>query len=140
MFLLLSIKPNFVKSILDGEKKYEFRKRIFVRHGIQTVYIYSSRPVQRVVGAFEIGGITKDTPQELWSRFGESAGLKEEDFFDYFNNREIGYAIQIKNLTRFKIPVDPKAGIENFTPPQNYMYLKGPIEDGQQQGPSAGIP
>ena len=34
MDVLLSIKPKYVKSIIEGEKRYEFRKAIFKNRDI----------------------------------------------------------------------------------------------------------
>jgi hypothetical protein len=54
--VLLSIKPKYVKSIIEGDKRYEFRKTIFKNREINRIYIYSSSPVKKIVGTFEIGG------------------------------------------------------------------------------------
>lgn len=43
MRVLLSIKPEFVKKIISGEKKYEFRRKIFKRD-VKIVIIYASYP------------------------------------------------------------------------------------------------
>src|SRR2546427_5834830 len=40
--VLLSIKPEFVAAILRGEKRYEFRRRIF-RRSIGVVVVYATR-------------------------------------------------------------------------------------------------
>lgn len=42
MKAMLSIKPEYVDRILKGEKTYEFRRRIFRRHDVDTIVIYSS--------------------------------------------------------------------------------------------------
>jgi predicted transcriptional regulator len=44
MKALLSIKPEFVDKIISGEKKYEYRKRIF-KQKIEAVVIYCTMPV-----------------------------------------------------------------------------------------------
>jgi len=35
MNVLLSMKPRYVEKVLSGEKKYEFRKRIWKKKSIQ---------------------------------------------------------------------------------------------------------
>ena len=59
MTVLLSIKPDYVEKILDGSKKYEFRKIIF-NDNIQRIMIYSSSPVKKIVGFFRRGQIIED--------------------------------------------------------------------------------
>ena len=40
MKALLSIKSEFVKRILSGEKKYEYRRRVFARDDVEAIVIY----------------------------------------------------------------------------------------------------
>jgi hypothetical protein len=54
MDVLLSIKPKYVKPILEGEKKYEFRKVIFRNPAVSRVFIYSSAPSLRSAGSSRI--------------------------------------------------------------------------------------
>ena len=63
MKVLLSIKPEYVEKIFSKEKKYEFRKSIFKNPNIKSIIIYSSSPVKKVVGEFEIENIIQDTPK-----------------------------------------------------------------------------
>ncbi len=66
MKVLLSIKPEFAEKILNGTKKFEFRKGIFKNNNITTVVIYATMPVGKVVGQFSIDGILKNDPEALW--------------------------------------------------------------------------
>ena len=55
MNVILSIKPEFCNAILQGEKFYEFRKRIFkIQDEIDYVFVYSTSPIQKIVAAFRI--------------------------------------------------------------------------------------
>jgi type I restriction enzyme S subunit len=40
MDVILSIKPKYVQSIIEGDKRYEFRKAIFKNRTIDRVFIY----------------------------------------------------------------------------------------------------
>jgi predicted transcriptional regulator len=122
MKVILSIKPKYVKSIVAGSKKYEFRKQP-LNPSIKQVYIYSSAPDKRIIGYFEVKQIISDTPQNLWARFRKSAGISESEFFAYYDGRSTGYAISIKNLTVLKRPIDPYKRFKKFTPPQSFMYM-----------------
>lgn len=121
MNVLLSIKPKYANAILSGEKLVEFRKLTF-KQEIERVYIYSSSPEQRILGYFTIEDIISDTPKKLWKEFNRVGSITEEDFFDYFANKEIGYTIKIKSVNKFKRAKDPKEIFKNFVAPQSYMY------------------
>jgi predicted transcriptional regulator len=125
MDVLLSIKPKYVKSILDGEKRYEFRKTIFKNREINRIYIYSSSPVKKIVGTFEIGGILEGHPVDLWDTVKEFAGIDDRDFFAYFEGKSRAFAIEIQNLQEFDNPIDPYETMPGFVPPQSYCYMDG---------------
>ena len=124
MDVLLSIKPKYADAILRGEKKYEFRKKVFKRKDVQKILIYSSSPVKRIVGSFEANEIVEGKPAELWDECGSGAGIEEDEFFKYYANRDRGYAIRIHNLRRFEKPVDPKENNTGFVPPQSFCYIE----------------
>jgi predicted transcriptional regulator len=124
MDVLLSIKPRFVEAIMDGRKKYEFRKNKFSKKDINCIYIYSTSPIKKIIGIFKINNIIEDRPSALWDQLKDHAGISEDEFFDYFRNKEMGFALEIKEVERFKIPLDPKIIIPNFIPPQSFCYIK----------------
>jgi predicted transcriptional regulator len=123
MKVLLSIKPEFAEKIFDGTKKYEFRRSVFKNKNVRTVIVYASSPVQRVIGEFEIDTILNDKLQQLWNDTKDFSGISENFFFEYFNNKEKGYAIKIKNTKLYKNSLSIKDDF-NVTPPQSFMYLK----------------
>lgn len=125
MDVLLSIKPKYVKSILEGEKRYEFRKAIFRNPSVSRIYIYSSAPVKRIVALFEISTILEDHPSALWDQTRDHAGINDSEFFSYFAGRSKGYAIGIGNLREFEEPVNPYESMPGFVPPQSYCYVDG---------------
>jgi type I restriction enzyme, S subunit len=123
MSVLLSIKPRYAESIIAGLKKYEFRKILFKKKHINTVYVYATSPVKKIVGAFQIGDIIEDRPVILWDRLNEFSGMDEIEFFDYFKNNKIGFAIEIKDVKKFEAPLDPSEVIPGFVPPQSFCYV-----------------
>ena len=122
MNLLISIKPEFVKKILSGEKKYEFRRTIF-RQKVDKIYIYSTAPDKLIVGYFDFEEIIEDTPSNLWDKFNKCGGISKESFFDYYEGKEIGYAIKIGKLHIFPKPIDVSS-LENFRAPQSFCYIE----------------
>lgn len=77
MKVLLSIKPEFAEKILNGTKKFEFRKGIFKNNNITTVVIYATMPVGKIVGQFSIDEILKNDPESLWVKTKKYAGISK---------------------------------------------------------------
>lgn len=125
MDVLLSIKPRYVKSIIDGEKRYEFRKKVFRNPSVNRVLIYSSSPVKKIVASFEVGKILEDYPADLWESVKDYAGIDDRDFFDYFAGKSRAFAIEIQDLQELPEPIDPRETIPGFVPPQSYCYMNG---------------
>lgn len=122
MKVLLSIKPEFAERIFDGTKLYEFRKVIFRNPDIKTIVVYASSPVQRVIGEFDIETILSDVPESLWQETKEHSGISEKFFFDYFSERNVGFAIKVKKTRRFKTPRCLRKSY-NVSPPQSFCYI-----------------
>ena len=123
MDVLLSIKPRYVKSIIDGEKRYEFRKKVFRSPSVSRVLIYSSSPVKKIVASFEVGKILEDRPENLWENVKDYAGIDDRDFFEYFAGKTRAFAIEILDLQEFAEPIDPRDAMPDFVPPQSYCYV-----------------
>lgn len=123
MRVLLSIKPVHVENILQGIKTFEFRRRIFARRDINTVLIYCTRPVGRLIGEFDIADILEDEPEALWASTRLGSGISKAFFDAYFAGRSRAYALQIGNLRVFEEPIVPSDWFDNFSPPQSYMYV-----------------
>ena len=65
MKILLSIKPEFVAKIFNGEKRVEFRKMIPKKH-FDKVFIYESSPTQHIVGWFSVSRVIKGHLDKIW--------------------------------------------------------------------------
>jgi len=123
MKVLLSIKPEFANKIFSGEKRYEYRKSIFARKGIKTVIVYSTMPVGRIIGEFEIEEILQDNPKNIWQETKEHSGIHSHFFDNYFQGRETAFAIKVKKAILYDEPLIPGEVIDNFFAPQSFMYL-----------------
>ncbi|OIO87016.1 MAG: hypothetical protein AUK32_04580 [Candidatus Aquicultor secundus] len=122
MSVLLSIKPKYVEKIIDGDKKYEFRKAIF-KVDCQMIYIYASMPVKKIVGAIFPGQVDEDTPKNLWLKYKDLAGIQENEFFEYYAGKAKGFAIEIGQVGLFENPIDPRECLPDFSPPQSFCYV-----------------
>lgn len=123
MKVLLSIKPEYVEKIFSGIKKYEYRRNIFKNKEIETIVIYSTFPVKKIVGEFKIKNIVKDLPEKLWELAPENTGIDKEKFMQYFYDKKEGYAIEIGEIKRYKTPkLLEELSIKKA--PQSFLYLK----------------
>ena len=122
--ILLSINPNYCKRIQQGKKEWEYRKSIWSNNKrINKIYLYETSPIQKIIGYFKTNLIIKGNPKKIWNLTFEEAGITKREFDTYFSNKETGYALQISHLVLFEFPKDPFVLIENFHPPQNFMYF-----------------
>lgn len=121
MKVILSIKPQFVQKIFDGTKRFEFRRAIFKDPKVKKVIVYSSSPVQKIVGEFEIESIICNDLKSLWEITSKHAGITQEFFLEYFFDRQEGFAIKIKNAKLYK---EPKCIRKDYKlrPPQSFLY------------------
>ena len=123
MNVILSIRPTFCQLIFGGQKKYEYRKRVFTRSDVDKVYTYATKPICRIVGYFTIAAMIEDSPNNMWKMTHEGSGISKEYFDAYFRGCDMAHAIAIGEVVKFDTPIDPKEVIKNFHAPQNYRYV-----------------
>ncbi len=124
MMILLSIKQVYCDLILNGTKRFEFRKRL--PNGLQRgdeVAIYCTRPVSRVIAYFRIADVIQATRQSLWRPTRLAAGINYETFMRYFSTTQQANAIQIGDLHVLNTPLSLVRLRRNKTPPQSFLYL-----------------
>ena len=121
MDALISIRPEFVCRIISGDKRYEYRKKIFKRP-VERVFIYSSAPQKRIVGFFEWYGVIFGDVDKVWKETSKFAGISIKEYESYFNNSNYAYAIRLDLLHVFNEPVNPWE-FQGFMPPQSYLYF-----------------
>jgi predicted transcriptional regulator len=124
MKVLLSINPEHVENIFKGVKTFEFRRKVFSRKDVTTVVVYCTMPVGKIVGEFDIDTILMDAPEEIWRKTRTGSGISRDFFDQYFSGRDVAYALKIGEVREYDQYVDPKEVLDNFTPPQSYMYMR----------------
>lgn len=124
MKVLLSIKPKYAQKIFEGEKKYEYRKSMFKRPDIDTVIVYATKPIGKVVGEFKIDKILEGSPNFIWEETKLYSGINEKEYIKYFAEKEKGFAIAIKNIIAYKDPLDLiELNPQIKRAPQSFMYV-----------------
>ena len=126
--LIISVKPEYARKILKGEKTIELRKCAPKKVGKDGyILIYVTAPVKELWGIYKIENIIKENPNTLWENFGKQTGISKKEFNDYYkeNNSAFGIQLQeVKNLIKHSIKLDNlKNSIPGFMPPQTYSYI-----------------
>ena len=119
--MLLSINPEHVENILNGNKQFEFRK-IKCKSSVDKIVIYSTSPVMRVVGEVEILEVIVDTPDEVWELTGEFSGITKHFFDMYFENKEKAVAYRLGKVKKYKEPLKLMDFGISFAP-QSFVYI-----------------
>ena len=127
MNVILSIKPEFVEKIFSGEKQYEYRKILF-KQKVDTVYIYASRPISKIVGEFKIEEILCDTPENIWKQTKRQSGVSKKFFDKYYKGKDKAVALKIKECKEYEDGINPEILVPNFKVPQSFIYTDNYIK------------
>ena len=120
--LLIAIKPCFANAILEGKKIYEFRRRL-PKEDVDTVLLYASSPVRRVVGYAHVDGTLTMPLTVLWERTKDGAGITKEYFEKYFANKKSGSALILSSPVKLLHPLELEdIGVKKA--PQSFMYVE----------------
>lgn len=120
--ILLSINPQHVENIMNGTKKYEFRKKACKKH-VDKILIYSTNPVMQVVGEAEVEDVLIDEPEKLWKKTEKKSGIDKTFFDQYYVDREQAVAYKLKNVKKYENPKKLEDyGISNA--PQSFRYIE----------------
>ncbi|MCZ8405994.1 ASCH domain-containing protein [Achromobacter xylosoxidans] len=123
MKVLLSIKPEYAHKILSGEKRFEFRKAVFKDPAVRTVVIYATMPVGKVIGEFDVESVISACPDVLWRKTKAFSGITRKFFDQYFLGRDTAYAIEVKKVRKYSVPLDLNSVLPHSHPPQSFCYL-----------------
>ncbi|MFJ7646888.1 ASCH domain-containing protein [Lysinibacillus sp. NPDC097279] len=124
MKVLLSIKPEFVEKIFSGEKQFEYRRIIFKNPDVDTVIVYSTMPVGKIVGEFKIQSILNLNIEDLWTATKSQSGLNYSFYKSYFHDKDKGYAIKIDNVKKYTKPLSLSQVHKNLKAPQSFCYIQ----------------
>ena len=119
--MLLSIKPEYVNKIISGQKKYEFRK-FRCREGIDTIVIYATAPVKKVIGEIALLDIIEGDVEYIWRKTRDFGGILEKDYKAYYQGRKVAIAYQLGEVTLYDEPMELKdLGLDYV--PQSFAYI-----------------
>ena len=119
--ILMSINPEHVEKILNGTKKYEFRKHAS-KIVPDKIIIYCTTPVQRIVGEVEVKEVLQDKPSKIWSITSSKSGINKEFFDSYYDGRNTAVAYKLGAIKKY----NKQKTLRDFgikVAPQSYMYI-----------------
>jgi len=115
-----------VDKIIDGQKTVELRRRFPTDAATGSIaLIYSTSPVQAIVGYALIKEVRRLPLDVMWREFGKAACISRQDFDRYFLGLSEGFAILLDDVRELGKPVKAKVLSDKFgfVPPQSYRYL-----------------
>ena len=138
--VLVSIRPEYISKILNGEKTIELRRKFPAVTAIGALaLLYSTSPVQAVVAYARIKDVRKLSVSDIWKNHGAAACVSKKEFYSYFAGLEYGFAIFLDQVRPLKRQINARdLQIEfGIVPPQSYRYVQGEctslLSDGQVQ-------
>lgn len=120
--LLMSINPQHVDRILAGEKRFEYRKNR-CKQKVDSILIYSTAPVMRIVGEVEVKGVIEDSPQNVWIKTSSASGIDKAFFDAYYTDKKVAVAYVLGKVKRYSKPhFLADYGIKSA--PQSFVYIQ----------------
>lgn len=124
--ILMSIKPEYVKKIFAGEKKYEYRK-IKCKNSPNKIIVYASFPIKKIVGELIIEEVLYDKKDVIWEKTNMYGGISQKKYDEYFKNKEHAVAYKIKEYIKYD-PVRELKDYDVLSAPQSYIYINNRID------------
>lgn len=122
--VLLSIEPNHADAILDGDKRWEYRRVAPAREPLFRVVLYAIDPVQAAVGACWVPCIQSGYPAPVVVKTIDETPHDADEIMDYFEGVDEAHALRVMGPRRFDRPVERRSlEAAGIAPSQNFRYL-----------------
>jgi predicted transcriptional regulator len=124
--LLISVHPRHALNILSGDKTVELRRRFpQERTRGALMLIYSTTPVQAVVGIARIKHVLKLPVTRIWKDHGVAACVTKPEFDRYYSGVREGYAVLLDEARPLNQHLTMQDLCRRFgiVPPQSYRYV-----------------
>lgn len=119
--IIISINPIHVENIINGLKKYEYRK-VAAKQDISSIIIYETTPIKKVVTEAEVVDVLMMSPKDLWEETKNKSGIDKAFFDEYFKGRKVAYAYKLGTIKVYDKPILlSDLGIN--AAPQSFVYI-----------------
>lgn len=119
--MLLSINPQHVEKILNGQKKFEFRK-VRCRADVDNIVIYATSPIMQIVGEADVIEIIQDSLDVVWEITSEYAGISRRFYDEYYQGKDKAVAYKLGKVKRYERPLQLSDLGIGFAP-QSFVYI-----------------
>ena len=124
--LLLSIHVEYARSIINGQKTIELRRKfpLFRREDKKKIFIYACSPISQIIGECELKEVKKFPLKKLWIETQAHSMINYYLFKKYFKNCDFGFALYLKKPLKYNRnkTLEEIFG-KNEPPPQSYRYI-----------------
>lgn len=128
---IISIYPNYVNAILDGQKLVECRKTTLGLVRGDVLQLYATAPVKAILGQAQVLDVHRGTPEELWDQFEHRTCVRKDDYFAYYAGKKEAVLLALTDVRRYRNPVllAELRGVESrFSPPQTARRLSDALQ------------
>lgn len=126
--LLISIRPPFVKAILNGTKTVELRRTRPNLPAGSTVLLYSTSPVKAIVGWACLADVVEGDPEAVLEAHKGAAAISDTDFENYFDGSPTAIALRFCHVEAAVTPLAlDDLRLLGIQPPQSWRYLEADI-------------
>ena len=119
--MLLSINPQHVENILNGNKIFEFRK-VRCRADVEKIVIYATSPVMKIVGEADILEIIQDEVDKVWEITSVNAGISRQFYDEYYQGKDQAVAYRLGKVKKYRRPLHLSDFGISFAP-QSFVYI-----------------
>lgn len=120
---LISVHPKYVRQILNGSKRVEFR-RVWTSRQVTHLVLYSTAPDMKVVAILELEKTVERSKAGLWELAKQyGGGLTRKALRTYFSDKKLGYGLIIASVQVLEKPMPLSDAIPGVRAPQSYAYL-----------------
>lgn len=125
--ILLSVLPTFAYQILDGTKKWEYRKRAPKIEEKTKMFLYASGDVGAIIGECVVTKVIQMPVEELIENTIDETPSSKEGVRAYFAGHHMGSALRVEEPEKYGKPITLLEIIDRipgFAVPQNFYYLR----------------
>lgn len=123
--IVLSIKPKFAEAILNGTKKWEYRRTPPSIEETTPMVLYATEETKAIVGACQVTQLLRKPLESLIELTLSETTSTREGLKEYFKGIELCSALRVENPFRTEIKLEEiRELMPSFMAPQSFYYLK----------------
>lgn len=118
---MIALHPQYWEMYKDGSKWWELRKVGYSPQSVDTLIIYATAPVSRIVGEVDFVSTHVGYVDDVWDVVKGGCGITREQYDRYYRGHDVAKAYRLGNIWEYITPIKSPWRI------QGYRYLS--LED-----------